>query len=113
MFCNNLYAKCSRDEFNDSKETKKNATEEINPSTTEITKLKFPRNFKFKTYNNIIITIYDNATYAHYEVYAYVDEQLDYDDLSTKSEFFRHLLFTGTPTNGSLKHTIAVPSIYT
>ncbi|MEE9362201.1 MAG: LruC domain-containing protein [Cellulophaga sp.] len=92
----------------------------------KITDLKIPKNFKFKTHNEITITINDNTSNTRYDVYAYNDKITIGEEIAIvndegladtttefQSDILNHILFTGAPTNGVLTHTVAVPSYYT
>jgi len=90
-----------------------------------IQNLDIPDGFEFSTKQEITVTIYDNASYAKYEVYAYSDEKYlagtetfvnqegeTVTEAVYKNDVLDNLVFTGIPQNGKLVQTISIPSYY-
>ncbi|WP_420601556.1 LruC domain-containing protein [Flagellimonas sp.] len=91
----------------------------------EITELKIPSGFEFKTEKEVTLTINDNTSNVKYDVYAYNDEvltgeQITYlneeneeeTDVEISVDNLNHVIFSGMPSGGKIEHTFVVPSYY-
>ena len=96
--------------------------EEINDNTQKL--LEIPDGFDFSTYRTIKVKINDNS-YAKYDVYAYtsqpylveVETYENQEGILETQEVYRNdvmnkLLFSGVIKNGTLDHTINLPTFY-
>ena len=96
--------------------------EEINDNTQKL--LEIPDGFDFSTYRTIKVKINDNS-YAKYDVYAYtsqpylveVETYENQEGILETQEVYRNdvmnkLLFSGVIKNGTLEHTINLPTFY-
>ena len=96
--------------------------EEINDNTQKL--LEIPDGFDFSTYRTIKVKINDNS-YAKYDVYAYtsqpylveVETYENQEGILETQEVYRNdvmnkLLFSGVTKNGTLEHTINLPTFY-
>lgn len=87
--------------------------------------LAIPTGFDYSTHHDVTINIFDNNTYAKYDVYAYSDELYDggtetfenesgetVTETVMKSDVLNKLIFSGVPNNGVLKQIINLPKFY-
>ncbi|SNZ01828.1 LruC domain-containing protein [Flagellimonas pacifica] len=98
---------------------------EVPVGELEITELKIPTGFEFKTEKEVRLTINDNTPGAKYDVYAYNDdistgEQITYLNEENEEETgveisvdnLNHIIFSGMPSGGKIEHTFVVPIYY-
>ncbi|MGW9687075.1 LruC domain-containing protein [Flagellimonas sp. 2504JD1-5] len=91
----------------------------------EITELKIPSGFEFKTDKEVQLIINDNTPGVKYDVYAYNDQVLTGEQISYLNEEneeetgveisvdnLNHLIFSGVPSGGKIEHTFVVPGYY-
>lgn len=99
--------------------------EEVPIPELEILNLQVPPGFEFETSETVEITITDNISNARYDVYAYNDqvdigaeipivndEGQEDTTITYSSDILNHIVFSGAPSNGEIKHSVAVPSYY-
>ncbi|MCL6272595.1 LruC domain-containing protein [Muricauda sp. 2012CJ35-5] len=92
---------------------------------TAIVNLVIPEDFNFETSETVTITINDNTPGAIYTVYAYNNTQYENTSIAVtndagesdtemvfETDELNQILFTGSPSNGQLQHTIMTPKYY-
>ncbi|WP_136464837.1 LruC domain-containing protein [Flagellimonas onchidii] len=91
----------------------------------EITELKIPNGFEFKTDQEVQLVINDNTPNVKYDVYSYNDEVFTGGEITYLNEEeeeetgidisvdnLNHLIFSGMPSGGKIEHTFAVPKYF-
>ncbi|MEM9000427.1 MAG: LruC domain-containing protein [Bacteroidota bacterium] len=122
------YVSCVDESFDESAvpDTEGENEEENTPvSELELTQLQLPTGFTFETQDEISIIINDNTPNVRYDVYAFSDVEYGGEEIAIindegqedtaveyTSDILNHLLFSGTPSNGSIQHSLAIPSYY-
>ncbi|WP_394748998.1 LruC domain-containing protein [Spongiimicrobium salis] len=127
--CAMVLISCVKDNFDASATPDDNTPiseeEEVPVPELEILNLQIPQGFEFETSEIVEITITDNTPNARYDVYAYSgaaeigseidiinDEGQEDTTLEYSSDILNHIVFSGIPYNGEIKHSLTVPSYY-
>lgn len=82
------------------------AQDSVNIGESDLTELKFPSGFDFKTETTISVNITDDSPNVLYEVYAYTDELINSLDSITGP--LPNKLFERLPINGSIQESVTV-----
>ncbi|SHG15901.1 LruC domain-containing protein [Flagellimonas flava] len=98
---------------------------EIPIEELEITELQIPSGFEFATEKQVSLTINDNTPGVKYDVYAYNDEVVqgpaitlvndegeEETEIDISVDNLNHLIFSGSPSGGTIEHTFAVASYF-
>ncbi len=118
-----VLSSCVKDNLDDTINEEMQQEEEFDESS--IVDLVIPEEFEFKTSETVSININDVSPNAIYTIYAYNDAPLSIeendvindegqaDSVTTfESDEFNQILFTGRSVNGTLQHTVSIPSYY-
>lgn len=84
------------------------ARDSTNIGESDLTELKFPTGFDFKTETSISVNITDDSQYVLYEVYAYTDDLINSLDSITGP--LPNKLFERLPINGTIQESVTVSS---
>ncbi len=84
------------------------AQDSTNIDASDLTELKFPTGFDFKTETTISVNITDDSPYVLYEVYAYTDDLINSLDSITGP--LPNKLFERLPINGGIQESVSVSS---
>lgn len=118
---------CVKDSLEAPVETEsENETEEPVPTgELQITDLKIPTGFEFKTEREVSLTINDASSAVRYDVYAYnenheVGNEITYlneaNEEVTEPEIIvdnlNHLIFSGAPSGGKIEHAFVIPTYF-